>query len=74
MSGTIAQRILGKRVDLSYGLYLFGLPNQQLIIFHFLPGKIDPLSLFVMSLPAASVIAYLSWRFIEAPKVSAQCS
>jgi peptidoglycan/LPS O-acetylase OafA/YrhL len=69
MSAAVTPRIMGKRVDLSYGLYNFGFPIQQFIIFYFLPRGIDPLLLFLISLPLTCVLAYLSWRFIEAPSI-----
>lgn len=59
-------KILGKRVDLSYGAYLFGFPIQQLII-SFCPQPMNPLILFAASFCATCLIAYLSWRFIESP-------
>jgi peptidoglycan/LPS O-acetylase OafA/YrhL len=61
-------RILGERVDLSYGAYLFGFPLQQLIISYSLQ-PMSPLLLFITSFCATCFVAYLSWRFVEAPSL-----
>ena len=59
-------RFRGTRVDLSYGIYLFGFPIQQLII-AWSSQSISPVWLFFASFLATSCVAYLSWNFIEAP-------
>jgi len=61
----------GAKGDFSYGIYLYGFPIQQLLI-HFLPGKLQPLSLFAITLPCVFCTAYLSWHCIEKPFLRAK--
>jgi peptidoglycan/LPS O-acetylase OafA/YrhL len=67
MSFVATPRIFGERVDLSYGVYLFGFPIQQLLICYTLQSMMAPLLLFVTSFGITCIVAYLSWRFIESP-------
>jgi peptidoglycan/LPS O-acetylase OafA/YrhL len=57
-------RIGGVHTDLSYGVYLYSWPVQQLIIARLAPG---PLATFATALPLTLAVAWLSWTFIEAP-------
>lgn len=52
--------------DFSYGIYLYGWPLQQLLIYYF-HSHLTPLTLFFSSLALASLVAAASWHFIEAP-------
>jgi peptidoglycan/LPS O-acetylase OafA/YrhL len=61
-------RVRGKRVDLSYGVFLFGILIQQLFIAWF-SNSLSPLVLFIVAFPIACCVAYLSWRYIEAPSL-----
>jgi len=56
-----------KMGDLSYGLYIYALPIQQLIIQknHIL----IPYQLFLITYPIALCLAELSWYFIEKPSL-----
>jgi peptidoglycan/LPS O-acetylase OafA/YrhL len=55
-----------KRGDLSYGLYLYGWPVGQLVMYFF--GKhIDANRLFFISFPIVFLSAYLSWHIVEDP-------
>ena len=56
----------GKKTDLSYGIYLYGWPVQQLLLFYF-PGAFRPLTLFAAALPLTCACAYLSWNLVEKP-------
>ena len=51
------------RQDLSYGIYLYGWPAQQMVI-EFFP-RMDPYTLFIVALSIASVFAWLSWILVE---------
>ncbi|HEY0505034.1 MAG TPA: acyltransferase, partial [Lysobacter sp.] len=51
--------------DLSYGLYLYGWPSQQLVL-HFAPGT-GPLFNTAWATLLAGGLAALSWRFVERP-------
>jgi len=59
-------RDFGRRGDLSYGVYLYAFPVQQLLI-HYLPGRLTPPTLFLAALPPTFALAALSWRFVESP-------
>jgi peptidoglycan/LPS O-acetylase OafA/YrhL len=66
LSMTSAVRIFDARVDLSYGVYLYGWPVQQLVLHYFGIG-IGPWPLFALSMLLSLPVAYLSWRFVEKP-------
>jgi peptidoglycan/LPS O-acetylase OafA/YrhL len=66
LSTAAVPRIRGRRIDLSYGIYLFGFPIQQLII-AWSSQSVTPVWLFLTSFLATCCVAYLSWMFIEAP-------
>ena len=52
--------------DISYGLYLYAWPIQQLLVQHF--GALhNPWSLFLTALPLTALAAALSWHLIEKP-------
>lgn len=53
------------RQDLSYGVYLYGWPIQQ-VLRAFYPGAGSAV-LLVVSLPLSLVVAALSWRLVERP-------
>lgn len=52
--------------DLSYGVYLFGYPIQQMIVAQ-APHKIGALDLGLCTLPLAFSMALISWHAIEKP-------
>jgi peptidoglycan/LPS O-acetylase OafA/YrhL len=56
---------LRMRDDLSYGLYLYGWPVTQLLA-HWLPS-ITPLAAFVCVMAVCVLLAFASWRVVEAP-------
>jgi len=51
--------------DFSYGLYLYGFPVKQAIIFF--AGAMIPGTLFMIAFPVTLLLAWLSWRYVEAP-------
>ncbi len=53
------------KTDLSYGIYLYAFPVQQSWV-HFAAVR-DPLTLFAVSLPVTTGLAYLSWVYVEWP-------
>ncbi|WP_370693932.1 acyltransferase family protein [Methylobacterium sp. NEAU K] len=64
------------RIDPSYGLYLYAWPVQNLLIFNI--SDISPFTVTAITLPVATTLGLLSWRFIEKPTlrhkhVSAEC-
>ncbi|WJF91852.1 acyltransferase [Paraburkholderia bonniea] len=58
-------RFAPSRIDLSYGVYLYGFPVQKLLSWY-LPA-ITPLVLFAATLALCLPLAALSWRYIELP-------
>lgn len=52
--------------DFSYGIYLYGWPIQQLLVYYYV-NRLTSLSLFFISLVLATIIAAISWHVIEAP-------
>jgi peptidoglycan/LPS O-acetylase OafA/YrhL len=56
---TSAHKLLG---DPSYGIYLYGFPIQQFIIYYFKPNT---MTLLITSTIVSFIIGYLSWHFIE---------
>jgi peptidoglycan/LPS O-acetylase OafA/YrhL len=55
--------------DLSYGLYIYGWPVEQTILW-LCRGKLLWWELFLTALPAAAALAYLSWHLVERPALS----
>jgi peptidoglycan/LPS O-acetylase OafA/YrhL len=58
----------GRRHDLSYGVYLYGWPIQQLVVHYGIPGG-SPWSLTAISVALSFVAAGASWFLIEAPSL-----
>ncbi len=56
---------VGSENDLSYGIYLYAWPIQDLMIWHF--RHISPWLLFAMTVPIAGAFAYGSWVGVERP-------
>ncbi len=52
--------------DLSYGLYIYGWPVEQLTV-RALGGTAPGWEVFAFALPATAVVAFLSWHLVEAP-------
>lgn len=62
--------IFGRHTDLSYGVYLYAWPVQQLVVFAS-RNALSPLALFAISMPISLFVAYCSWRLIEEPALRA---
>ncbi|MEQ9695966.1 acyltransferase [Shimia sp. SDUM112013] len=56
--------------DVSFGMYIYGWPVAQMLVF-LLPG-VAPLPLALLSVLATYPFAVLSWRFIERPALIAR--
>jgi peptidoglycan/LPS O-acetylase OafA/YrhL len=52
--------------DLSYGLYIYGWPVEQAVIWLF-GGGAAWWQVFLIALPTAAVLAFLSWHLVERP-------
>lgn len=64
--GSGALRRLG---DLSYGLYIYAMPVQQLVI-HYGGDRFNPVGLTATALPIVLALAWLSWTFVEKPALT----
>ncbi|QKJ30984.1 acyltransferase [Mucilaginibacter mali] len=53
-----------KKGDLSYGMYLYAWPVQQLLTY-FLYKHLSPVRLFVLAVPLTYLLAWLSWHCVE---------
>jgi peptidoglycan/LPS O-acetylase OafA/YrhL len=53
-----------KKGDYSYGLYLYGWPVQQLVLYFF-ATHLNAHSLFLLSFPVTLAAAYFSWHAVE---------
>ncbi len=56
----------GTKNDLSYGIYLYAWPIQQLLLKYFI-AALNPITLFLCALPLCCAAAYLSWHLVEKP-------
>ena len=52
--------------DFSYGVYLYAMPVQILLLRYFSPS-LTPWTLFLLATPLTIFCAVLSWRFVEEP-------
>jgi peptidoglycan/LPS O-acetylase OafA/YrhL len=50
--------------DLSYGIYIYGFPVQQTLVYFF---RFDHISLMCTSLVISAILAYASWHLVEKP-------
>jgi peptidoglycan/LPS O-acetylase OafA/YrhL len=48
--------------DISYGVYIYGFPIQQLLMNYF---EFTPIELMMVSLPLSIMAGYASWHLIE---------
>ncbi|PWJ56011.1 hypothetical protein CLV98_112106 [Dyadobacter jejuensis] len=55
--------------DLSYGLYIYAFPVQQVLITFFLAKGLSVMSMFGLALALLLPLAWLSWTFIEKPSL-----
>lgn len=54
---------LNKKIgDLSYGIYLWGFPIQQVLVFYF---KLNYVALMCFSIPISALLGFISWHLIE---------
>jgi peptidoglycan/LPS O-acetylase OafA/YrhL len=63
---TIKLSHVGERVDLSYGVYLYAWPVQNLLVYYF-AKSFNVWAVIGLTLPFTLALAALSWHFIEAP-------
>jgi peptidoglycan/LPS O-acetylase OafA/YrhL len=53
--------------DISYGLYIYAFPVQQLLVQFFWPQTISITEMFVYSLLLTLPLGWLSWKLVEEP-------
>ena len=63
-------RFLTNKIDLSYGIYIFGWPITQTLIL--VQPNVDVWSLTLLSLILATAVALPSWLLIERPALRAR--
>lgn len=63
-------RSWANRCDLSYGVYIYGWPTSQALVWA-LPG-ITPTALALLSLLLSGLLAWLSWTWVERPSLQAR--
>ena len=62
---TFLPKIPEKLGDISYGLYLFSFPIQQLLIY--LELSHDLINFIILSTTFSVALSAISWRFVEKP-------
>jgi peptidoglycan/LPS O-acetylase OafA/YrhL len=70
LSSAVELRLFGRRVDLSYGVYLYGWPVAQVLLY-VAHQKLTPWALFPLTLVITYIVAFLSWRLVEYPSLRA---
>jgi len=55
--------------DLSYGIYIYGFPSQQIVL-ALASLWLNPYFLMAASLPLAATFAFFSWRLVEKPAMA----
>ncbi|MEO0400574.1 MAG: acyltransferase [Pseudomonadota bacterium] len=56
------------KTDLSYGIYIYAFPIQQLLINSGYSG--EPIKLTILAASLTTICAYCSWRFVERPALN----
>jgi len=56
---------IGRTVDISYGVYLYAWPIQNLLVQQ--DSEMSPVLLAILTMATASVLGFLSWTFVEGP-------
>ena len=57
---------IGTKHDLSYGIYLYACPIQQLLVYY-AGRRLTPTTEFLAALPITVLFAWLSWTLVEHP-------
>jgi peptidoglycan/LPS O-acetylase OafA/YrhL len=68
LSSSVEMKLFSRRVDLSYGVYLYGWPVGQMLFF-FTHQSLGRLPLFVLTMALTLCAAYGSWRLVEYPSL-----
>ena len=65
-SRTLRLQNFARHGDISYGIYLYAFPVQQLLIMRW-PHSLTPTTLFLLALPCTVLLAIISWHWVEQP-------
>jgi len=68
LSSSLEVKLFGRRADLSYGVYLYGWPVAQLLLY-LSHQTLSPLPLFFVTMAVTLPIAYASWLVVESPSL-----
>jgi peptidoglycan/LPS O-acetylase OafA/YrhL len=68
LSSSLEMKVLGRRTDLSYGVYLYGWPVGQLLLY-LSHQSLAPIPLFLLTMAVTLPVAYASWSIVEAPSL-----
>jgi len=60
---------VGVRNDISYGMYVFAFPVQQLIAMAHVPQTVGPFGFMVVSVALTVPVAWASWLLVERPSM-----
>lgn len=66
LCGLPAVRLRKTIGEMSYGVYIYAFPVQQMVVSSFGP-EIGPLRLMLLSMPPVLLLAWLSWHWVEKP-------
>lgn len=55
-----------QRVDVSYGVYVYAFPVQQMVIYYFF-DELETYAQLGLSFAIVLAVSYLSWRYVERP-------
>lgn len=67
LHASVAGQWLADRGDISYGVYLYGFPVQQLVSHWMAPAHLAPWTNITLALPLILLLAIASWWLIERP-------
>jgi peptidoglycan/LPS O-acetylase OafA/YrhL len=68
LSSSLEMKVFGQRTDLSYGVYLYGWPLGQLLLY-LSHQSLAPIPLFLLTMAVTLPVAYASWSIVEAPSL-----
>jgi peptidoglycan/LPS O-acetylase OafA/YrhL len=63
---TLPATRINTTTDVSYGVYIYGFPAQQLLV-AFGANRFGPAPFFILAASITLVLAWFSWRLVEKP-------
>jgi peptidoglycan/LPS O-acetylase OafA/YrhL len=70
--GATLRTRVGVRNDISYGMYVYAFPMQQLLVLAGVPNRLGPALFTLLSVMAIVPLAWLSWLLVERPALRAR--